>query len=876
MSAKAIIITCTLIHLLIQTYQTQSVSVSPDGANLFITQKSAATFNATFDVAPAAFGFSQYSGSVTGILVLPANVSYHKECPTSAEPLGINPYIRYIQDWFISTNDIKDYILIIDRLDCPFIEKVEHAQLMGASGTIICDWRNENLFSIWAPQDWKDDIHIPTVLLSNNDCAIMMQHIGVQNWNPSNPTNMKYPTPSTINWTIGTIKWGLPHPNDKVEWQFWTSSNDHNGSQFRRDFDSTAIVINQANDTVFTPHMYILNGSHWGCDTSGLPCKQQCTNSGRYCATDPEYDLSIGLNGIDVVQENLRSLCVWEYDKANFGKMNDVMWWNYSLLWDENCGILANDTINTFNELCSYTQMDKLDTSGKLKSYVQNCITSSGGYGYNDGANTILNREVRIKTNSSINSFPIVVVNDFQIHTVQCKPPITKSSCEVLAAICNDFINGTQPNVCFNSIGCDGISHSNKILNPCGVCASITDTLFNDYGKDCRGICPTSATDTYYIDNCGQCLLPSDTKWNDCLPTILPTISPTKSCDNIEKDCAGNCFGNRKIDSCGQCLLVSDVSWNNCIGCDGVVNSGKVFNSCGYCISHTDANFDDYGKDCRGICSTSATDTYYIDECGECLLRSDLKWNECLLLTTMPSDSPTFGPILMSINTMEPTVIPTTSPTQTPSEIPTKITTNEPTTDPTITIKTTSIPTLQKSTTFGPTEPPIWSATRMPTFRRLTRMPTPKPTIRKPTNYQFEPSYDPIYQPTERPIYIWSTTTMPTFQRLTHMPTPKPTIRKPTNYQFEPTYDPIYSYMNYPTVLPTRNVEKQTESVTSSISMVMVLLIVIGALVLLLCLCGGYILYAKYKKNRNMHLDYIQNIISVEGEGDINIGEQDY
>ena len=71
--------------------------------------------------------------------------------------------------------------------------------------------------------------------------------------------------------------------------------------------------MNRENDTVFTPHYYILNGRDWNCNSSGLRCGTQCTNSGRYCSFDPEYDLYHGISGMDVVQENLRQLCIWKY-----------------------------------------------------------------------------------------------------------------------------------------------------------------------------------------------------------------------------------------------------------------------------------------------------------------------------------------------------------------------------------------------------------------------------------------------------------------------------------------------------------------------------------------------------------------------------------
>ena len=127
---------------------------------------------------------------------------------------GINPYIDYLQD-------TKDYILVIDRNDCYFASKVEHAQLMKASGVILCDSKIGNLFTPWLPSNWEDNIDIPSVLLSNTNCQTLMQHIGVINWDPNESSNlrMEYPSTNAMNWTMATIEWGLPHPDDMVEYE---------------------------------------------------------------------------------------------------------------------------------------------------------------------------------------------------------------------------------------------------------------------------------------------------------------------------------------------------------------------------------------------------------------------------------------------------------------------------------------------------------------------------------------------------------------------------------------------------------------------------------------------------------------------------------
>eukprot|EP00483_Globobulimina_turgida_P010695 UN10716 len=109
---------------------------------------------------------------------------------------------------------------------------------------------------MWMPDSWRDSISIPSVLLNNEDCHTLMAHLGVLNWNPLNIKNMTYPSEEQINWTIATIEWGLPHPDDRVEYELWTSSNDYLGSRFKHNFNTTAILLDKVKDTQFTPHMY--------------------------------------------------------------------------------------------------------------------------------------------------------------------------------------------------------------------------------------------------------------------------------------------------------------------------------------------------------------------------------------------------------------------------------------------------------------------------------------------------------------------------------------------------------------------------------------------------------------------------------------------
>jgi len=684
---------------------TKTVEESDTGALLsFPTVTDGALYNKSWEVSPAQFGYHAYGGSLEGVVIPAANSTFHKQCPR--EPEGLNPFIHYINDWFVG-EAVTDYILMVDRLDCYFVDKIEVAQSLGASGVIICDWKSESLFTMWMPSDWKDDVDIPAVLLQKEHCETLYDHIGVTNWDPQNIENAQWPDEETIKWTTATIEWGLPHEDDRVEWQLWTSSNDMLGSEFKHNFNTTAIKLDLAGDTLFAPHMYILNGSHWGCDSPSVnstggqhfPCGRQCTNGGRYCSVDPEFDLEIGLDGLDVIQENLRSLCVWEYDKANAAgaaegdfEGDDVVWWDYAVLWDENCGVLADSTDN-FSLECSMEQMDALKPDQSLSQYVTQCVADSGGSGYQDGPNTLLSGETSLRSTSSIYAVPMVRVNEFTIHgNIDCAPPVTKASCEVLAAICAGFLEGTEPEVChltpapttvtcesadedcsgecygshlvdecdqcllvssheWNAcIGCNGQADNAQFdcegtcgghyaVNDCGYCKDQRLPSFADFGKDCNGGCNMTLKE----DRCGQCVAESDQRWDDCVgcDNVANSgkvfnecgycLSPdTDGFDTVGKDCRGKCGDLYTFDECDECKAVDDDTRNDCLGCDGRPNSGYERNDCDECISVNDANFADYGKDCKGQCASSVQETHYVDECGTCLLPSDERWNQCV------------------------------------------------------------------------------------------------------------------------------------------------------------------------------------------------------------------------------------------------------
>lgn len=204
--------------------------------------------------------------------------------------------------------------------DCVFAKKVWNAQKAGASAVLVADNTDEPLITMDLPHDdgdasnYIENITIPSALIAKK--------FGEQLKNSANNGEM----------LIVNLDWreAVPHPDDRVEYELWTNSNDECGlkcdmlMEFIKSFKGVAQILERGSYSQFTPH-YIT----WYCPQAFIlskQCKSQCINHGRYCAPDPEQDFSKGYDGKDVVIENLRQLCVFRV--ANESKKPWV-WWDY-------------------------------------------------------------------------------------------------------------------------------------------------------------------------------------------------------------------------------------------------------------------------------------------------------------------------------------------------------------------------------------------------------------------------------------------------------------------------------------------------------------------------------------------------------------------
>ncbi|KAK1265386.1 Vacuolar-sorting receptor 1 [Acorus gramineus] len=254
------------------------------------------------------FGVPQYGGTMVGVVVYPkANVKACKEF----DEFGIS---------FKSKPGGLPTFLLVDRGDCYFTQKAWNAQNAGVAAILVADYKIEPLITMDTPAEentsaeYLQNITIPSALISKTTGDSLKKAL-------SNGDMVNV----NLDW-----RESLPHPDERVEYEFWTNSNDECGPKcdmqidFVKSFKGAAQILEQKGYTQFTPH-YIT----WYCPEAFIlskQCKSQCINHGRYCAPDPEQDFSKGYDGKDVVVQNLRQVCL--YRVANESN-KPWLWWDY-------------------------------------------------------------------------------------------------------------------------------------------------------------------------------------------------------------------------------------------------------------------------------------------------------------------------------------------------------------------------------------------------------------------------------------------------------------------------------------------------------------------------------------------------------------------
>ncbi|KAG8502030.1 hypothetical protein CXB51_000208 [Gossypium anomalum] len=425
----------------------------------FVVEKNSLTVTSpekikgTHDSAIGNFGIPQYGGSMAGVVVYPKE--NQKACK-SFDDFGIS---------FKSKPGSLPTFVLVDRGDCFFALKVWNVQQAGASAVLVADDIEEALITMDNPEEdsssakYIENITIPSALIEKTFGETLKKAIS-----GGDMVNVN------LDW-----REAVPHPDDRVEYELWTNSNDECGVKcdmlmaFVKDFKGAAQILEKGGYTQFTPH-YIT----WYCPqafTLSRQCKSQCINHGRYCAPDPEQDFSSGYEGKDVVIENLRQLCVFKVaNETN----RPWVWWDYVTDFQIRCPMKEKK----YNKECADGVIKSLGFDAKR---IEKCMGDPDA----DTENPVLKEEqdaqVGKGSRGDVTILPTLVVNNRQYRGKLAKGAVLK-------AICAGFEETTEPAVCLS-----GDVETNECLENNGGCwqdkaANLTACRDTFRGRVCE--CP--------------------------------------------------------------------------------------------------------------------------------------------------------------------------------------------------------------------------------------------------------------------------------------------------------------------------------------------------------------------------------------------------
>ncbi|KFM28703.1 Vacuolar-sorting receptor 1 [Auxenochlorella protothecoides] len=367
--------------------------------------KEPASYAGSYDSAIGDFGVPLYGGTLQGrIGHLAANP---KGCSnfTGSLPEGVE-------------------ILLAIRGDCFFVEKAYHAQLAGAKAVIVADNIQEHLLTMAIPEDRPDiaalvpKIAIPVALVQK-DAGDRIQSALAADQGA----------------VIVEFDWkeSIVHPDNRVEWELWFSTNTACGqacsatSSFLAQFKDSAVSLEQEGFTAFTPHVMLGSCSVW---TSEELCHRNCIRGGKYCSTTAS---STGAAGELTGRADLRHLCV---HKVLNETKKAWQWWEYAARFAAHCRPEAGQ----FTTACSEQQLRDL---GVDTNAVGGCVGSLDS----GEAHPLLDAQVRAQNERGpmgrVIMLPTLVVN-----TNQYRGRLNNAG--VLRALCAGFAEGTEPPACLN------------------------------------------------------------------------------------------------------------------------------------------------------------------------------------------------------------------------------------------------------------------------------------------------------------------------------------------------------------------------------------------------------------------------------------------
>ena len=322
---------------------------------------------------------------------------------------------------------------------CKFAQKVWNAQQAGARGVIVVNYEDK-LTTMEAPDDddeinfrYLKNVTVPATFITKSSGEALKSLMSSTEAAASGAVYV------SLDWTDA-----LPRQK-QVEWEFWTNSNDQCGPicDVQRDFIKAFVPVAKEFDgagwTLFTPH-YIV----WTCPEAykgSDECGSQCIHKDRYCAPDPDGSIKEGYSGGEVVQENLRQLCVFKIANAT-GR--PWLWWDYVTLFADKCTMSSQD----YGEKCAEEVFNEINSdSWSSLEELRRCI---GGKD-DDTPHAIMEEQLAAQAGTEGDTEgEVFILPTLKINGAQYRGKL--AVVEVLRALCAGFEVGNRPAACDKAV----------------------------------------------------------------------------------------------------------------------------------------------------------------------------------------------------------------------------------------------------------------------------------------------------------------------------------------------------------------------------------------------------------------------------------------
>lgn len=311
-------------------------------------------------------------------------------------------------------SDIEHYIVMFDRGNCSYSIKVKHAQQIGVKALIIANnVPGEDVSEIIMRDNGiGGNLFIPALMISMED-ADRLKEVYVQ---------------KSIVLLLG---FEMVRRYDKIMLSLVLSSGNADSQNFINRFYDVGQLFNS--DVVDLEVHYVVIQC-LACKNSGFQKAEiNCMGGGRYCAPDPDDLVNGPLTGRDVIQEDLRQMCLLEIIKSQQGTFSYSKYFEFHKDFTLKCSKSLDDMT------CSENIMKKL---GFDPEKVNKCISQS--YGQGDkylASNTKLDNELKYWHDNSLHLYPAVLINH-QLY----KGNMNNSA--ILTGICAGYYNKNKPAFC--------------------------------------------------------------------------------------------------------------------------------------------------------------------------------------------------------------------------------------------------------------------------------------------------------------------------------------------------------------------------------------------------------------------------------------------